>query len=95
VAASVLNFSPPVAGALGDAVGAVSEVTAVSEDVPEVFDPGTIASGEGEEVEDSEVIRAGSFPHPAKNNETLANRAMRRVFIKDITERINNTGVTG
>ena len=52
------------------------------EDVSEVFDPGTIASGEGEGVEDSEVIRAGSFPHPAKNNETLAKRAIRTVFIR-------------
>ena len=81
MAASVLNASPPFAGALGDAVGAVSDVAAVSEDVSDVFDPDPIASGEGEGVEDSETVRAGSFPHPARNNETLANRAIRRVFI--------------
>jgi len=88
VAASVLNVSPLFAAPLLDGVGAVSDVTADSEadesdesDVPEVFDPGTIAPGEGEGVEDSELIRAGSFPHPAKNSETLADKAIRRFFI--------------
>jgi hypothetical protein len=84
VAASVLNANAIFAVGLADGVGAVSDVTAVSEteegDVAEVFEPGTIAWGEGDG--DSEVTRAGSFPHPAKNNETLADRAIRRVFIR-------------
>ena len=88
VAASVLNVSPLFAAPLLDGVGAVSDVRADSEadvsEVPEVFDPGTIASGEGEAVEDSELIRAGSFPHPAKNSETLADKAIRRFFIKTL-----------
>ena len=77
-----MNVSPLFAVPFVDGVGAVSDVTADSEsDVPEVFDPGTIASDEGEGVEDAELIRAGSFPHPAKNSETLADTAIRRFFI--------------
>jgi hypothetical protein len=60
LAVSVLNASPLFDVLLGDGLGTVSGVTAASEteelDVAGVCGSGTIASGEGEGVEDSEVI---------------------------------------
>ena len=54
VAASFLNTSPLFAVALADGPGAVSGVTAACE--TEELDVAEVRAGEGEGVEDSEVI---------------------------------------